>query len=105
MSNDILYELKTICQDLKLFGDNELLDIALCAYAAVSGSDKDKLHIDLSYTYIMRKLRKNDKKNVNKFQKVFKKTFDEALEDDEIDNPSEIALITAMKAINWSDNA
>lgn len=98
----ILYELRNVCKDLKIFGDKELLDKALCAYAAASNSDHS--NVGLSYTYIMRKLRKNSPEKINKFQTSFKKTFDKAL-DEGLENPVEIALMTAVKAINWTENA
>lgn len=51
---------------------------------------------ELSYSYIMRKLRKADKDVVRQFQEVFKKNFDAAL-DDNLENPEKIALLAAIK--------
>jgi hypothetical protein len=93
-------ELAYICKDLRLLGENNLTDQALCAYAAIT--DTEKPRSDLSYSYIMRKLRKGDSDIRLKFQKSFKKAFDNALYED-IDNPVEIALMVAIKEIDFTD--
>jgi hypothetical protein len=96
------FELATICKELRMLGDDELTNKALCAYAAITDSSENS-RIDLSYSYVMRELRKdNDDDRRLKFQKVFKKSFDRALYED-LDDPAEIALMTAIKAINFKD--
>lgn len=56
-----------------------------------------------SYSAIMRDLNKNDKDNLEKFMSIFKKVFDEAnLEN--LDDADKIALMTAMKSINYKMN-
>jgi hypothetical protein len=57
---------------------------------------------DLSYSYIMRKLRKGDKNMQYKFQKVFKKSFDDAI-DHGLEMPEKIALMAAIKEISFSE--
>lgn len=53
-----------------------------------------------SYSAIMRDLNKNNKDKLEQFMKVFKQTFDDAnLEN--LENADKIALLTAMKAINY----
>jgi hypothetical protein len=58
---------------------------------------------ELSYSAIMRDLNKNDKDKLELFMKQFKKSFDEAIIED-LEDPDKIALISAMKAINYENN-
>lgn len=94
-------EFARVCKDLRMLGDNELADKALCAYAAVTDSENPR--VDLSYSYVMRQLRRGDKDRRVEFQKVFKETFDRALVED-IAEPAEVALMVAMKAIDFTDD-
>lgn len=94
-------ELASICKDLKLLGDRDLINKALCAYAAIT--DIENPRVDLSYSYIMRKLRKGDDDIRLKFQRVFKEAFDKALEED-LEEPAEIALMIAIKVIDFKDD-
>jgi hypothetical protein len=96
----IASELASICKDLKLLGEIELTKDALCAFAAIT--DTNNPRADLSYSYVMRKLRKGDDDRRLKFQKAFKTAFDRALYED-VEEPAEIALMVAMKAINFKD--
>ncbi|MCK9567733.1 hypothetical protein M0R72_02135 [Candidatus Pacearchaeota archaeon] len=96
----IISELASICKDLRLLGETELTKDALCAFAAIT--DTEHPRADLSYSYVMRKLRKGDTDRRLKFQKAFKIAFDRALYED-VDEPAEIALMVAMKAINFKD--
>lgn len=93
-------ELAYICKDLRLLGDINLTKQALLAYSSITDIENPK--IDLSYSYMMRQLRKGDKKRKIKFQKAFKQAFDTALNSD-LDNPAEIALMVAIKAIDFKD--
>lgn len=93
-------ELASICKDLRLLGDSELTKKAICAYAAVTDSENPQ--IDLSYSYIMRKLRKGKDDRRKKFQKTFKEVFDRSLSED-LDEPDSIALMAAIKAINFKE--
>jgi CRISPR/Cas system CSM-associated protein Csm2 small subunit len=95
---DIIKKLGQICKDIKELEDASLLDKALCAYAAIS--NKDKTNIELSYTSVMRELRKNQTQNVRKFQEKFKEVFEKALDED-LEDPEEIALTSALKYIHW----
>ena len=95
----IANELRDISRQLKLLGELELSDKVLCALAAVT--DAERPRVDLSYTYVMRKLRGDKKdKDVHTFQKVFKDTFEEALDND-ADNPEEVALMEALQNIDF----
>lgn len=90
-----------ICKDLRLLGDDELTKKAIFAYAAITNTDDPRP--DLSYSYVMRKLRKEkDESRVLKFQKSFKEAFDAALEED-VEDPAAVALMVATKAINYKD--
>ena len=90
-------EVADICKDLRELGDEDLLHKGMCAYAAMT--DVEKPNVDLSYSYLMRKLRKGDDDKRIKFQKAFKDAFDKALYED-LDEPSEVALVAALKEIS-----
>lgn len=96
----IASELASICKDLRLLGEAELTKDALFAYAAIT--DTENPRADLSYSYVMRKLRKGDDDRRLKFQRAFKEAFDRALYED-VEEPAEIALMVAMKAIDFKD--
>ena len=96
----IASELASICKDLRLLGEAELTKDALFAYAAIT--DTENPRADLSYSYVMRKLRKGDDDRRLKFQREFKKAFDRALYED-VEEPAEIALMVALKAIDFKD--
>ena len=83
-----------VCRDLKLLGEHEMADIVNCAISALANS-KHPRH-DLSYSYVMRELRKKHPKKVEIFQKNFKQTFDEALSSG-LDNAEELALMSALE--------
>lgn len=55
---------------------------------------------ELSYSFIMRYLNKNDKDKLEIFMKTFKKSFDEA-NIDNLEDADKIALMSAMKEINY----
>jgi len=93
-------ELAALCKDLRMLGNDRLTKKMLMAYAAAT--DTENPRVDLSYSYIMRKLRKGDDERRLTFQKEFKNAFDEALIED-IDDPAEVALTVAMKAIDYKD--
>jgi hypothetical protein len=96
---DRINELRVICKDLKLVGEDELADKVLCAIAAVT--DAEKPRSDLSYTYVMRKLRQDgDPEKVRTFQVTFKDTFDQALDED-LEDPAELALMKAIKHVDF----
>jgi len=96
----IVSELASICKDLRLLGEDELTKDALCAFAAIT--DTENPRPDLSYSYIMRKLRKGNDDRRLKFQRAFKEAFDTALYED-VEEPAEVALMVALKAIDFKD--
>lgn len=59
--------------------------------------------IELSYSAIMRDLNKNHKDDIDKFRFVFKETFDDA-NINNLENADKVALIAAMKAIDYNTN-
>lgn len=58
---------------------------------------------DLSYSSVMRKLRKGKDEKRLEFQKEFKNAFDGALNEN-LEEPEKIALLSAIKAINFSND-
>lgn len=94
-------ELSRICKDLRMLGDDDLTKKALLAYAAAT--DTEHPRVDLSYSYVLRLLRKGDDDRRLKFQKAFKKAFDEALYAD-IDEPAAVALLVALKVIDFKED-
>lgn len=95
-------EMADICKDLRELGDQELLQKGMCVYAAMT--DVDTPNVDLSYSYLMRKLRKGDDEKRIKFQKAFKEGFDKALYED-VDDPAAVALMVAIKEIENSKSS
>jgi len=94
IANDIRKDLQEVCRQLKLVGEHDMADKVLCAYAAVT--DVESPRVDLSYSYVMRELRKEFPDQVKPFQIAFKRAFDDALDQD-LDEPANIALTSAIK--------
>jgi hypothetical protein len=94
-------KLANLCKKIRLLDDQSLLDKSICAYAAISDiSNKDKTNVHLSYTSVLRDLRKSKKEDVRSFQEKFKEVFEQGL-DENLENPEEIALTSALKHIHW----
>ena len=91
---EVLTQLRSICRDLKEAEEHELADQVLCAIAALADTPSPKS--DLSYSYVMRKLRENSPDRVNEFQLEFKQGFENALDRD-LPNPEELALMQALQ--------
>jgi hypothetical protein len=103
LNNDVIYVLSSVCKDLKLLGDDILVDKLLCIFSAVT--DIEHPRIDLSLSYVLRDLRKNNKDKVPLFLKTFTDTFNEAIINN-VEDPENIALMSAMKRIDYEvDNA
>lgn len=96
MNINSLNELRKISQDLSSFGDHILCDKIKIIIA--NETDNEDVNPDLTYSSVMRDLRKNDKYNVNSFMVAFKNAFDEAILE-ELDDPDRIALTAALKEI------
>jgi hypothetical protein len=97
---DTLRRLKRLAQDLKLAGEDELADKVACALSALAGTKEPKA--ELSYSYMLRKLRKGDKERLRKFQVVFKNNFDAAMSES-LSDPESIALMAALRAVDLED--
>jgi hypothetical protein len=95
---DAIEELRVLASDFKEFGSDSLTDKILCALAAITGAEEPRP--DISYTYVMRDLRKKDKESAKKFQIIFKDIFEEAL-DNGIENPEKVALMEALQQIDF----
>jgi hypothetical protein len=89
----------SIAKELKLIGEDDLSNRVLCVLGA------DNSNANLSYSYIMRKLRQqDDPKRLYAFMKSFKDAFDKAFID-ELEDPVNIALFSSIKAINYKDDS
>jgi hypothetical protein len=82
-------------------GEDELADKVLCALAALTNTAAPKA--DLSYSYVMRKLRKNNPDQVREFQVEFKQAFEDALDQD-IESPEDVALMQALQKVGVEVN-
>lgn len=86
-------------RDLAKTIDNKNILEKICyALSVLSGSKSPKPH--LTYSHVMRELRKNaPKEEMRKFQIEFKKSFDEALYEG-LENPEDVALMAALQVID-----
>lgn len=91
-------KLINIAKTLKESGNHDSSDRVLCALAALTDSIEPKAN--LSYSYIMRDLRKNHPDQVSNFQRIFKYYFDKAIKSgsDDFEN------IALMHAVNELEN-
>jgi hypothetical protein len=97
---DNLDKFRKLAKHFKNVGNENLSNKLLLIISANTGLNNPRS--DLSYSYIIRKLRKNDKENLDKFMKVFKNSFDDAYIEN-LENPEQIALLSAIKVINFND--
>lgn len=96
---DNINELRKIAKELRSLGEKDMASKVLFAIAAVTGGEKPQA--DLSYSFIMRELRKGDKGKVREFQEKFKKYFEEAL-DNEIEESANVALLSVVDEMGLS---
>lgn len=90
-------KLRKLAKRLRIEGKHEMCD-SLIASAASPKSISPRP--DLSYSYIMRQLRKaGDKERIRDFQKAFKDAFDEAYIED-VENADDVALLQAIQECN-----
>lgn len=95
-----LDSVRKLAKDFKLMGEDDMAEKLSCAISAIAGTEEPKT--EYSYSYVMRKLRKGDKDRRLEFQRVFKDSFDEAM-DEGLSDPEQIALLAAIKQIEFSD--
>lgn len=92
MINDLI----KLAQEKRLAGLDVSEELLLIAIATDGISPRS----DLTYSYVMRELRrKADEEVVRKFMKEFKAAFEEAL-DESVNNPEQAALMQALKEID-----
>ena len=87
-----------ILMNLYVLGEFDLADKVLCAIAIANDNVKEPKP-DVTYSSLMRTLRKGDNDKRLTFQKTFKQSFENAL-DEELDDPERVALMAGLKAIN-----
>jgi len=92
--------LRKLAKDYRLAGHNKLADRALILLAKETGSATPRS--DLSYSYIMRKLHRGDKKRMLEFMTVFKQAFDKAYAED-LEDCDNIALMQAIQTTGFKD--
>lgn len=90
--------LRRLAKDFRLVGEDKLCEKILLALADITEASDVKA--DLSYSFIMRELRKsNNKDRVKEFQTAYKRAFDDAFLSG-VDNLDEVALIQAIQEID-----
>jgi len=89
--------LRRLAKDFRLAGEGKLCDAVLLALADIT--EASDVRADLSYSFIMRKLRKLDKDRAKEFQVAYKQAFDEAFLSG-LDNLDEVALLQAVQEID-----
>lgn len=94
--NNPLPNLRKLAKDLRFHGLDDVCDnVVLAIFAETNARDARP---DLSYSFIMRQLRKLDPERAREFQEHFKKAFDEAFLTD-IDNVDDAALMQTIQEI------
>jgi len=88
--------LRKLAKESRMAGCDRLANKALIALAKETGLATPQS--DLSYSYIMRKLRKGDPEKLHKFMAAFKAAFDKAFIE-EIEDPDNAALMEAMQVM------
>lgn len=91
-----LSDLRKLAKDLRVHGLDDVCDnVVLAIFAETNAMDARP---DLSYSFIMRQLRKLDPDRAREFQEHFKKAFDEAFLTG-IDNVDDAALMQTIQEI------
>lgn len=87
-------ELRGLAKELRIQGKDELCEYILSKIA--KETEAGDIMADLSYSFVMRNLRKSNKEKAKKFQEIFKKTFDEGYAEG-IKDFEDVALFEAIK--------
>jgi protein associated with RNAse G/E len=88
--------LKKVAKDMRNIGATDISE--KIKIAIVDLEEFPNSYADLSYSFVMRELRKEDKEKAKEFQKSFKKAFDEGyLAGEDVDNLHQLCLIQALK--------
>lgn len=93
--------LRKLAKDFRLAGDDALVQQTLKVLTAATGNKEPKA--DLSYSHMLRKLRKGDKKKLREFQKAFKESFDSAIVEGLEDEAEATALFEALQKIGYDE--
>lgn len=97
MNKEHLSTLRKLAKDLRLQGMDEVCDKIVLAISSVTNAMDAKP--DLSYSFVLRKLRRFDSDRARKFQIAFKKAFDEAFLES-LSNPDDAAMLQAIQEID-----
>lgn len=89
-------------ENLNIYDTLELAEKRLKNSASDNILIKNSKEVELSYSAIMRDLNKNNEDDIQQFRRVFKKTFDEA-NIEGLENADKIALMSAIKSINYGN--
>ncbi len=93
---ETLAKIVSLAKDLRAVGEKDLSKKLL----VVAGAGE---MADISYSSVMRELRQDkDEDRLRKFMIVFKETFDQSFIN-EIDEPQNVALMKALKAIDYEE--
>lgn len=98
-SNDKIASLRRLAKDFRLNGDDALAKQTLKVLAAETGNEETQA--DLSYSHIMRTLRKGDKEKLREFQRTFKDAFDAAFDEGMEEESEAVALMEATQKIDY----
>ena len=88
--------LKKIAKELRLAGADQICQKVMIAITDLEETPDS--YADLSYSFLMRELRKDDKDKAAEFQEAYKEAFDEAyLSGMPINQMDQMAFMQAMK--------
>lgn len=93
----LLNNLKIAIQKLGEIEEFDLQNDLLCAYAALTDSENPR--VDLTYSSVMRVIRKENPDLVPEFERAFQLAFYDAL-DNYIPNPENAALMQVIQELN-----
>lgn len=94
--SNYISDLRKLAKDLRIHGLDDVCDkVVLAIFAETNARDARP---DLSYSFIVRQLRKLDPERAREFQESFKKAFDEAFLSG-IDNVDDAALMQTIQEI------
>lgn len=96
MNQEHLSTLRRLAKELRMQGADEVCDKIVLAISSITNAMDAKP--DLSYSFVLRKLRNINSERVRKFQIAFKRAFDEAFLDG-LSNPDDAAMLQAIQEI------
>ena len=97
MNPESLHTLRKLAKELRLHGANEVCNkVVLAIFSETNAQDAKP---DLSYSFILRKLRNESPERAREFQIAFKKAFDQAFLEG-LHNPDDAAMLQAIQEID-----